>query len=226
MIRINLLKVKHQPMLLGVFGLVIMYGLYFLLKAKAKTQTQTNGLFYWSKIGLVYLNCLTPFLMSLIVAIQRKFEDQRHNFNSVLSLPSRSRWLFTFELETSGIWLLNIVILNIIFATSTSLPYRSFAFLWLSLALFSVVWIPVLALVGIEYGYLASLTVGVMSIPFMIYYGTTELGGTVWRFMPWVYNTKIFLIYPGHFERLLVVLIGITAMEQWLAILCFNRWNG
>lgn len=222
MIRINLLKIRHQPMLLGVLGTVIMYGLYFLLKVKS----QTSDSIYWSKVGLVYLNCLTPFLMSLIVAIQRRFEEQRYNLNSVLSLPSRGRWLLTFELETYGIWLLNILILNVMFAVLTSLPYRAFSFLWLSLAIFSIVWIPILTLIGIEDGYLASLIVGIMSIPFMIYYGTTELGSTVWRFIPWVYDTKIFLIYSGRLEWLLVIVIGVVIIEQWVAILCFSRWNG
>lgn len=221
MLKANYLKIKHQPLLLGVLLLVILYGLYFLFKMK--NLPDDSELF---KTAVVYLNCLTPFLLSLIVAIQKRFEDQKPNCNSVLSMPKRTKWLLSFSLGTYSIWLTNVLIFNLIFLGFSRLPLTAYENLWISLAIMNLVWLPIVEYIGIIHGYLASIIIGAIATPFMIYYGTTVLGVGLWRVTPWVYSTKIYLVSSPELVLMVITILVITLFEQLLVNWRFNKFIG
>ncbi|MGL5900597.1 MAG: hypothetical protein ACRCZW_13245 [Lactobacillaceae bacterium] len=222
MFKVTFLKIKHQLLLLAVMLLVVLYGLYFSFKIR---DTPVNG-DLWFKNCLVYLNCLAPFFISLIIAIQKKFEDQKPNFNSVLSRPSRTKWLLNFILGTYIIWLMNVLIISLLFLIFNNLPYKEYINLWVSLALLGLIWIPVIEYFGIIHGYLASIAVGIMAIPFMIYYGTTTLGTGLWRFIPWIYGTRIYLVSEPQLIWMIITTLVLTLGEQLLINWRFNNWGG
>ncbi|USS90258.1 hypothetical protein [Fructilactobacillus carniphilus] len=222
MLKANCLKIKHQPLLLGISLLIGLYGIYFGLKSKASPMTGT----LWTKTAIVYLNCLAPCLLSLILAIQRRFEDQRPNFNGILSLPKRTSWLLGFSLSTYWMWLINILIFNLLMVTIGDFSIRMSLNLWVSLAILNLVWVPIIEYVGIMHGYLACIGVGIMTIPFMIYYGTTALGAGLWYLIPWVYGAKIYLVSPFRLMGMVLVVLLITTVEQIIVNWRFNHWSG
>ena len=222
MFKVIFLKIKHQPFLLGVLTLVIGYGLLIVWKMRSSPDNSD----IWFKNGLVYLNCLTPFFFFFIIAIQRKFEDHRPNFYSVLSSPSRTKWLLAFSLGAYTIWLMNLLTFSLLFWIFTKVPFSEYVNLWVSEAFLGMIWVPIIEYFGIIHSYLASIVVGVMTIPFTIYYGTTQLGIDLWRMIPWVYSIKIYLIPKSQLIWMILVILTCTLLEQLLVNWCFNNWTG
>lgn len=222
MFKANLLKAKRQPLLLGVLVMLVCYSSYFIFKARSQPSAEV----YWFKNFVVYLNCLQPFFFNLIVAVQRRFEDQSSNFNRILALPSRSKWLINFTAQTYLIWILNLVIMNFLFVCFTSLAMKTYLMFWLSLAILGSVWLPIIDFISIIYGYVAGFVIGIIAIPFTIYYGTEQLGTSIWRIIPWVYNAKIYLISSQRLVWFILIIAVVTLIKQLLANWRFNNWLG
>lgn len=85
---------------------------------------------------------------------------------------------------------------------------------------------PIVEYIGIIHGYLASIIIGAIATPFMIYYGTTVLGVGLWRVTPWVYSTKIYLVSSPELVLMVITILVITLFEQLLVNWRFNKFIG
>lgn len=218
----NLYKIRHQPLLFGILIMSIGYAAYFIFKIKTQPTAQD----FWFKTSVVYLNCLEPFFLSLIAAVQRKFEDKASNLNRILSFPRRTSWLLSWAGQTYLLWLLNLFVINLLFLVFTHLSGKYYVCFWLSLAILGIIWIPIIEFFSILHGYMAGLVTGFISIPFTVYYGTSQLGASTWRLLPWVYHVKIYLIPTTQLVNFLLIVVIITLLEQILVNWRFNHWVG
>ena len=219
------IKTRHQPLLLGILAFSLVYSLYFISKMHGKSLSIQ---IYWYKNFLVYLNCLAPLLISTILAIQSHFEDRRYNANLVLSLPNRSNWLFRFLLNTWIIWLINILACEIPFLFFTQIPFSLHMMYWASLAVLNLIWLPILGALSLFFNFSIVLGVGLIIVPFTIYYGTTPLGTNLEKFLPWVYPAVIIKIFEyGKNEIFIMITIAMITFltENLILILTFKGKN-
>lgn len=214
------IKIKHQPRLLIVLVMCLLPDVYVY-------WATGNGYFHrqlWFPTYLLVLNCLEPFIISLIVATQLRFENQRSSFNLVLSLPSRTKWLLTFTLNTCLI--LFALLLVPLLLVINHFPMNGLVDYAVSLGVLGLVWVPLLVDVGLIHGYLACLLCGAVSLPFMIYYGTSTMGIGLWQCLPWVWNVKVFTLLHSGLGRAVLVSLITTVLEQLVANWRFNRKEG
>lgn len=215
-----LMKVRHQPMLLLILGgMLVVTGTFESKMVLGPTQRQ-----WWFKNWLLVLSCVEPFLISLIIAVQVRFENQRTSMNPVLSLPSRSGWLENFIASTYLI--LASFVLCLLLILSPLIGIDDFGLALLCLLILGVVWLPLLEYFALLYHYLLAIFLGVVSLPFIIYYGTQLMGSGVWQFLPWVYSARIYALTVTKVLNCTIITVLVTVAEYLVLEWRFNRKEG
>lgn len=208
------LKIRHQLLLTVIPLIVTSYGMYFI---SFKINKNVDQSIFWFKTSVIYLNCLMPFLIALIIAIQFNFEETCGNLNHFLTLPSRGKWIWNFLLETLCIQVISVGIFNALIASFTKISDKFYSDLWLSLFLMNWIWIPILVLCGIAFNYRGTLAVGTVISPFLIY-AATQYQEKLWNYLPWIYNLKIYDIEPKKIFMRVSIMLIVTVVEQAMLI--------
>lgn len=217
-----LVKLKYQPI---SFIPLVCLGLYTIYFSYHKFQTDSNLYLTY----LLYINTLAPILISIFIYSIFKFEEQNKNYNRLLSISNRSKWINMLVAFCMLLWLLFTILTICCLSLIVKINFNIILIPLLTLFILNLIFIPILIFTSLKIG--SSLCIGVGALFFIIKicYGTTMLGKNIWKLIPFVYPEKsIYIIYNNYIDSLKLIGISLILFIILFKILnvWYCRWNG
>jgi len=224
-IKATTLKLIHTHWLIVMLVLPALYGLlvYWYL---GRVDDYEHMFFSYA----LYYNCSLPFGIALMISLYIRYEEQIGHFNHLLQLPRRGKWLMhmmSFSWISVGISTFISCIPLWLLVGDT---YSKFIIYYLLLTiLFSLPFIIILWFVALRINMSLCLGIGIFLSLYLILFGASSLGDTVWPYIPLLYGTRylyVIGISDNHAFFIFSIFLIFTGLLLTFVMLWFNRWEG
>lgn len=227
------LRSKRTPVRLITFLCPILFSLIYGMYA-----INSKGLIgkEMGEFFCIYI-ILANFSISFYIPMIDEIDKVAGNFaNDLRTGISRKKIFFSKFVYISVllfiIEFISVLVMMLIGFGKVEFNYISTVLCFLTGTVMLIPMIPVYQFLSLKLGFSGSILVGVFLTLSGILLGTTELGGNVWYFLPFVWPIKLIFAYTSHevtshvILLFLVLSVIVTLFFMGVFNSWYNRWDG